>query len=37
MAESDRKWTGGWLGQSNDQADEDLRENGVEMTENDLN
>ena len=38
MAESDRKWTGGQLelGQSDDQANEDLRENGVEMTENDL-
>ena len=37
MAESDRKWTGGQLGQFNDQANEDLRENGAEMTENDLN
>ena len=37
MAESDRKWTGGRLGRSDDQANEDLRENGAEMTENDLN
>ena len=37
MAESNRKWTGGQLGQSNDQANEDLRKNGAEMTENDLN
>ena len=37
MAESDRKWTGGQLERFNDQADEDLRENNAEITENDLN
>ena len=31
------KWTGGQLGQSDDRANEDSRENGAEMTENDLN
>ena len=37
MAESDRKWTGGQLGRSDDQANEDLRKNDAEMTENNLN
>ena len=36
MAESNRKWTGEQLGQSDDRSDKDLRENSAEMTENDL-
>ena len=37
MAKSNKKWTGEWLGQSDDWANEDLRENNVEMTEHNLN